>query len=178
MGIQIGAKPDAGFDDPIGMLKDCHRRIEQFLHVLCLVVERAPGRSLSEEEAAAVQSALNYFRVGGQRHTADEEESLFPRMRAERETSGALKEIEALEADHRQADDLHAAVERLYSSWLEGGTLTAENLERLGAATERLKQLYEGHIRIEENLVFPRAAEGLDVQTIARIGEEFRARRK
>ena len=83
-----------------------------------------------------------------------------------------------LEADHRQADDLHAAVERLYSSWLEGGTLTAENLERLRAATERLKQLYEGHIRIEENLVFPSAAEGLDVDTIAKIGEEFRARRK
>ena len=31
MGIQIGAKPDSGFDDPIGMLKDCHRRIEHFL---------------------------------------------------------------------------------------------------------------------------------------------------
>ena len=24
MAIQIGAKPDSGFDDPIGMLKDCH----------------------------------------------------------------------------------------------------------------------------------------------------------
>jgi hemerythrin-like domain-containing protein len=178
MGIQIGAKPDAGFDDPIGMLKDCHRRIEQFLHVLCLVVERAPGRSLSEEEAAAVQSALNYFRVGGQRHTADEEESLFPRMRAETSTAGALREIEALEADHRQADELHSAVERLYTSWLEGRTLTAEDLQRLRAATERLKQLYEGHIRIEENLVFPRAAEGLDEETIAKIGAEFQARRK
>jgi hemerythrin-like domain-containing protein len=178
MGIQIGAKPDAGFDDPIGMLKDCHRRIEQFLHVLCLVVERAPGRPLTEEEAAAVKSALNYFRVGGQRHTADEEESLFPRMRAERETSGALKEIESLETDHRQADDLHLAVENLYTSWLEGKALTAEEEQKLRAATERLKLLYEGHIRIEENLVFPRATQGLDIETIAKIGEEFRARRK
>jgi hemerythrin-like domain-containing protein len=178
MGIQIGAKPDAGFDDPIGMLKDCHRRIEQFLHVLCLVVERAPGRPLTEEEAAAVKSALNYFRSGGQRHTADEEESLFPRMRAESTTAGALNEIEALEADHRQADDLHAAVEKLYTSWLDGKELSPEEQQKLGAATERLKQLYEGHIRIEENLVFPRAAEGLDVETIAKIGAEFRARRK
>jgi len=178
MGIQIGAKPDAGFDDPIGMLKDCHRRIEQFLHVLCLVVERAPGRPLTEEEANAVKSALNYFRVGGQRHTADEEESLFPRMRAEQGTATALKEIEALETDHRQADDLHAAVERLYASWLEGKTLSAEELQKLRGATERLKQLYEGHIRIEENLVFPRAAEGLNREAIAQIGEEFRSRRK
>jgi len=178
MGIQIGARPDAGFDDPIGMLKDCHRRIEQFLHVLCLVVERAPGRKLTEEEAGAVRSALNYFKVGGQRHTADEEESLFPRMRAEQSTATAVKDIEALESDHRQADELHVAVENLYTSWLAGKTPGSEELQQLRAATERLKLLYEGHIRIEENLVFPRAAEGLDSQTLATIGEEFRDRRK
>ena len=178
MGIQIGAKPDAGFDDPIGMLKDCHRRIEQFLNVLCVVVERAPGRPLSEEEAGAVRAALNYFRVGGQRHTADEEESLFPRMRAEETTATALKEIEALESQHREADDLHAAAERLYTSWLDGRALSDEELAQLRAATDRLKQLYEGHIRVEENLVFPRAAEGLDSAALAEIGEEFRARRK
>jgi len=178
MGIQIGAKPDAGFDDPIGMLKDCHRRIEQFLHVLCLVVERAQDRELTQEEAAAVKSALNYFRVGGQRHTADEEESLFPRMRAEEATAEALKEIEMLEVEHREADSLHSAVERLYATWLEGRALSNEDSQRLCAATNRLKQLYEGHIRIEENLVFPRAAKGLDGQTLAQIGEEFQARRK
>ena len=36
MAIQIGAKPDSGFDDPIGMLKDCHRRIVSFLGILAL----------------------------------------------------------------------------------------------------------------------------------------------
>ncbi len=178
MGIQIGAKPDSGFDDPIGMLKDCHRRIEQFLHVLCLVVERAPGRQLSEEEHAAVQSALNYFRVGGQRHTADEEMSLFPRMQKEESAAGALKEIEALEADHREADELHLAVDKLYAAWSEGRPLSSEDEQRLRAATQRLKQLYEGHIKIEENLVFPHAAASMDAETIAAIGEEFRERRK
>ena len=73
MAIQIGGKPDSGFDDPIGMLKDCHRRIESFLHILCVVVDRAQGRTLTGEERAAVQAALQYFRTGGQRHTADEE---------------------------------------------------------------------------------------------------------
>ena len=178
MGIQIGAKPDSGFDDPIGMLKDCHRRIERFLQILCLVVERAPGRALTEEESAAVRSALTYFKVGGQRHTADEEESLFPRMRAEQKTAGAVKEIDALETQHHEADDLHMAVDKLYSRWVEGKALSAEDEEWLRTATQRLKQLYEGHIKIEESLVFPRAAEVLDEDAIAAIGEEFRARRK
>lgn len=39
MGIQIGAKPDSGFDDPPGMLKDGRRRIEHFLGILCVVAE-------------------------------------------------------------------------------------------------------------------------------------------
>ena len=80
MAIQIGAKPDSGFDDPIGMLKDCHRRIEHFLNILCTVAERVGDRSLTEEEHSAVKAALQYFHTGGERHTLDEEESLFPRL--------------------------------------------------------------------------------------------------
>lgn len=178
MGIQIGAKPDSGFDDPIGMLKDCHRRIEQFLQVLCLVVERAPGRPLTDEENAAVQSALHYFRVGGHRHIEDEEESLFPRLRQEKRAAGALKEIDALESDHRAADELHLTVEKLYTTWSQGRALSVEDEQRLHSITQRLKQLYEAHIRVEEDLVFPRAAEVLGVDSIAAIGEEFRERRK
>ena len=178
MGIQIGARPDSGFDDPIGMLKDCHRRIEKFLQILCLVVDRAPGRAMTDEEAAAIRSALHYFRVGGQRHTADEEESLFPRMRAEERAASALTEIDSLEAQHREADDLHLAVDRLYSRWAEGKPLSSEDETWLRSSTQRLKHLYEGHIKVEESLVFPRAAETLGRESIAAIGEEFRVRRK
>jgi hemerythrin-like domain-containing protein len=177
VGIQIGARPDSGFDDPIGMLKDCHRRIEQFLQILYVVVERAPGRAMSEEEASAVQAALQYFRVGGQRHTADEEKSLFPRMRAEQRAAAVVKEIDALEGQHREADDLHQAVDKLYSRWAEGKPLSPANEEWLRTATQRLKLLYDGHIKVEESVVFPRAAETLNKEAIAAIGEEFRARR-
>src|ERR1039458_7462012 len=116
MAIQIGAKPDSGFDDPIGMLIDCHRRIERFLHVRCRVEDRAWNRALADEEVTAIQSALQYFRVGGLRHTADEEESLFPRLRAESITDNS-EEIGRLENDHRQANELHAMVDTLYSVW-------------------------------------------------------------
>ena len=177
MAIQIGAKPDSGFDDPIGMLIDCHRRIERFLHLLCVVADRARNRALTDEEVTAVQSALQYFRVGGQRHTADEEESLFPRLRAE-STAGKFEEIGGLESDHRNANDLHATVDALYTAWIAAGQLITEDEQRLRSATEQLKHLYEEHIQIEEKTVFPRATEMLDSQTIAAIGQEFQARRK
>lgn len=176
MGIQIGAKPDSGFDDPIGMLVDCHRRIERFLSILCVVVERARGRSLTEEERQAVEAALLYFRVGGQRHNADEEESLFPRLRAV-STGEGFHELGGLENEHRQANKWHEEADGLYRSWMDAGRLSTEDEERIVNATRQLQRLYDGHIQLEERVVFPRAAEVLDRPSIAAMGEEFRARR-
>ncbi len=176
MGTQIGARPDSGFDDPIGMLKDCHRRIEHFLNILCVVVERAQARSLSEEEAAAIEAALHYFRVGGKRHTADEEESLFPRMR-ENAALANLRELGELESEHLQANELHNAVSLFYTAWIRNGRLNSGNERQLRSALQQLMSLYQEHIEMEERVVFPRAAQALDGKTIAVIGEEFRARR-
>lgn len=176
MGIQIGAKPDSGFDDPIGMLMDCHRRIERFLHILYVVADRASGRALTEEETAAVKAALQYFREGGKRHNADEEESLFPRLRAESATAQE-EELARLENDHRSADHLHREVEDLYSAWMAAGQLNPDDGARLRSAAEQLKRLYEDHIRVEETTVFPYAAQTLASGAIAAIGSEFRARR-
>ena len=176
MPVQIGAKLDAGFDDPLGMLKDCHRRIENFLRVLCKVAERQQEGALSAEERNAVESALAYFRTGGQRHTQDEEDSLFPRLQAS-VSAADLEAIGALEKEHGEADDLHATVDRLFCGWIASGSLSDEEWRMLLAATDRLKSLYAGHIQVEESVVFPRAAAVLDAQAIAAIGSEFRARR-
>ncbi len=177
MAIQIGAKPDSGFDDPIGMLKDCHRRIERFLDILCLVAERARARSLTGEERSAVQAALQYFHAGGERHTADEEESLFPRLREETAACN-LEEIDRLEGDHRHAAGLHESVDWLYTAWISSGILEPDEQRRLQSQTQQLKQLYATHIQIEETVVFPRAAQVLNGPAIAAMGAEFAARRR
>lgn len=178
MAIQIGAKPDAGFDDPLGMLKDCHRRIENFLRILCTVAQRANGRALTQEENEAIHATLHYFHVGGVRHNADEEESLFPRMRAEAAPVSELEEIAGLESEHRVAAELHVEVEHLYKSWIDRGSLAASQAEQLQNATTRLEALYARHIVIEETVVFPRAAASLAPQTLAAISAEFKARRQ
>ncbi len=177
MGIRIGARPDSGFNDPLGMLHDCHRRIEKFLRVLGLVVERAAGGTLTTEETEAVQAALHYFRTGGPRHTADEEESLFPRLRSST-AAGALDELDRLEADHHRAQQLHDVVEGLFTAWMKEGQLARDDEQRLAAANRELAALYAAHIDVEEKVVFPRAAQALDADAIAAMGQEFRQRRK
>jgi hemerythrin-like domain-containing protein len=177
MAVQIGAKPDSGFDDPIGMLKDCHRRIEHFLDILHVVAGRAKNRSLTEEERSAVKPALQNFHVGGERHTLDEEESLFPRLLAVAPTE-ASDTLARLKRDHGDAADLHASVDWFYTEWISSGTLADYAHEALLAQTGRLKRLYADHILVEETEVFPRAALTLGNQSLTEMGREFRIRRK
>src|SRR6185436_17510081 len=104
MAIQIGAKPSPTFREPLALLSDCHRRVESFLRALILVTEQAQGGGLNSQQREALETALRYFREAAPKHTADEEESLFPRMREAGAAAGeALAKIQALEADHQVA---------------------------------------------------------------------------
>jgi hemerythrin-like domain-containing protein len=80
MPIVIGAKRESDFSDPIGMLGDCHRRIERFLNALLTVATSAKGGPLTSEQQTALAASLRYFLEAAPKHTADEEESLFPRL--------------------------------------------------------------------------------------------------
>ena len=54
MPIQIGQGADHSFDEPLGLLSDCHRRIEQFLGVPLTKIEVNPeavGRYKTDEGA-------------------------------------------------------------------------------------------------------------------------------
>ena len=181
MSVQIGARPDSGFDDPVGMLKDCHRRIEHFLSILCLVAGRAAGRALNPEEQSAIKAALQYFHTGGERHNADEEQSIFPRLRsaaAESTDPEFHALLDRLERDHSRAAWLHEAIDWLYTDWIAKGEIEPGNRDRLLSSTNALRELYNEHIALEETAIFPRAAELLDAQTIAAIGREFSTRRR
>jgi hemerythrin-like domain-containing protein len=177
MPIQIGEKPQADFDNPLGMLSDCHRRIERFLAALVHVARQKNGGSLDDRERAALQSALDYFRHSGPRHTADEEESLFPRMRGCSEAADALASIQALHEDHIAADRAHAEVDQLVSRWLSQQQLDESEAKRLNELLYLLSTLYARHIKVEDSEVFPAAARALNAGDIARIGDEMARRR-
>ncbi|HVT98201.1 MAG TPA: hemerythrin domain-containing protein, partial [Acidobacteriaceae bacterium] len=88
-----------------------------------------------------------------------------------------LNPLDQLEHDHREADQLHDDIDRLYSDWLSSGTLDPERQEAMLHKTSRLRALYSEHIHTEEATVFPAAARVLDRDALAAIGSEFRSRR-
>lgn len=179
MPIQIGAKPESNFADPIGLLTDCHRRIERFLSVLAQIAAQARGGALNEEQRRALDTALRYFREAAPKHTADEEETLFPRMRRMEndKVRAVLARVDALEADHERADRAHAEVDGLGTTWLQAGSLPEADAARLSELMQDLQKLYRAHIAIEEGEVFPAAARGLEAGERKKAGEEMAARR-
>src|ERR1043165_2449893 len=145
MGIQIGAKLSPTFAQPLELLSDCHRRVESFLRALLVVTEQARGGALDVRQREGLETALRYFREAAPKHTADEEESLFPRLRALKDASvdAALEKIDALEADHEKAKSDHDLVEVLGQKWLTSGNLDESDTSHMKAALARLHAIYE-----------------------------------
>ena len=179
MPITIGSKPESAFADPMGLLADCHRRIERFLSVLIHVSTQADGGPLTGEQHAALENALRYFREAAPKHTADEEEGLFPRLRSldRPELQTMLERINSLENDHARANRSHAEVDRLGHEWLTSGSLAPLDAERFSRIVSELAELYRDHIRTEEHELFPAASAILERAEREAMGREMRARR-
>jgi hemerythrin-like domain-containing protein len=178
--IRIGARPDRGFDEPLGLMSDCHRRIERFLDTLVLTTAAAAGGPLTPQQQADVEAALTYFATAAPKHTADEEESLFPRLRASCDdaAAAALEMMARLERDHRAAETHHQSAEALVRSWIANGALDATSLQALTDDLAKLQAIYRAHIAIEDLELFPAAARALTPVDIASIGAEMARRRR
>ena len=179
MPVQLGVRPDHSFNEPLGLLSDCHRRIEQFLDLLIKVNDEAGEQDLSPAHREALQVALRYFSVAAPKHTQDEEASLFPRLRDvnSAEAREAMAKLDALEADHVRADAAHAEVDLLGLRWLADGRLDSENRQRLRQLLSELRELYRGHIEVEDREVFPLAARVLTHEQVDQVGKEMAERR-
>ena len=177
MPVQIGAKTH-NFNDPTGLLSDCHRRIEMFLGTFVAVAE-VIDQPPSDETGRALEAALRYFAQAAPKHTADEEESLFPRLREnpDPELKSVLSALEELEKDHVVVSELHADVERLAARYLQDRALSAEDRTAFRQAVKELQLKYSEHIGIEDSEVFPLAERLLSESEKSAIAREMAQRR-
>jgi hemerythrin-like domain-containing protein len=178
----VNAKLDNDFDNPLGVLSDCHRRIEKFLEQLLRVTQTAQGGVLQPPQREALATALRYFRQAAPLHTADEETSLFPRLRelaqnGNVKAQNALAVIDRLEADHNAADERHAVIDELGTRWLDESTLEAADVERLESELIALRAFYAAHIKVEDTELFPLAGSVLEEEAVENLGREMAGRR-
>ena len=172
--VKLGAPKLADFKDPIGVLTSCHRRIEHFVGILENLVASDVPIPLDAERRKALESSLNYFRNSAPKHVADEDESLFPRLKK----AGVSARLKLLATQHEEITQLHTDLESLGLQWLSLPRLSPVTWEKLKDTVDGMSSIYSEHIQIEEHEIFPKAAEFLSPEELATVGDEMSARRK
>jgi hemerythrin-like domain-containing protein len=142
-------------------------------------VAQVMDRPATGEVRRALESALRYFREAAPKHTDDEEKSLFPRLRQVEDSDGssAVAILTKLETEHGRADPLHAEVERIGEKYLAHGSLPATEVDRFRRAVQDLHAMYERHINVEDEIIFPLATRVLSQYEKSAIAEEMAERR-
>ena len=167
----LSAHTAPSFDDPLGMLRACHRRIEKQLATLDRLQRHLPEHGHDEEARNAARAILRYFDTAAVNHHADEERSVFPRVIAIAGREGQAL-VGDLEREHRALGVQWSRMRPLLVGIAAG---QRANLSPRDVAD--LREAYERHIALEEDVLIPMAESMLDAQALRTIGEEMAARR-
>lgn len=143
------------------MLRNSHRKLRERLDELSAAV----GGEVGERERDVVDGVLGFFERAVARHEADEEASLFPRLRGQ-------AELEALCAA--------LAEEHGKQAWLAeelGRALDAGDVATMRRVTDELVASYQHHLAREDDELFPAAERLLDEDARAEMLAEMDRRR-
>jgi iron-sulfur cluster repair protein YtfE (RIC family) len=163
--------------DVTELLLGCHQRIRHFGGV---AVRLAQSQGASNAEIAQAADGLyRYFSEALPLHEADENLSIHPRLRRalpKEELAGPA--ADAMVDQHQTIDEL---VERLLPLWV----VTRANPEKLsevaGEMCEiagRLQEVFDSHLKMEEETIFPALRKYLSSIELQEIADEMQARRR
>ena len=164
-----------GFDDPIGLLRACHMRIQQRCALLHRIIEHLEKKGADDQARAACRQVLHYFDTSGKQHHEDEECDLFPAMlaAASPQKRGKIQRvIDELNHDHVGMAEAWANLKPALEA-VEAGTASTLDAELV----DQFQTVYLTHIEKEETEAFDVADKLLDVAELERIGRNMAARR-
>ena len=167
--------PAASTEAPLEMLAACHIRIERQCATLKRLALHVAQHGSDVQARTAAAGVIRYFDTAALQHHADEEENLFPALIESMAGSDAIcirEMTQGLTEDHRA---LEARWQRLRQV-LEH--IAAGNPAGLPAAdVDAFTNLYQRHLKIEEDDLLPMAARLLGDDELAAIGRAMRERR-
>ena len=164
-----------GFETPIAMLKECHRKVHDQCQTLQRLVPHLVTHGSDQAAAQATAAIVRYFDMAGPQHHADEEEDVLPALLESVAGSDAvcLREIaDTLHADHEALNQQWAALRRVLSEVMQGQAVRLDE-----TLVHDFVAHYRAHIDFEEAQVLPMAERLLSVAAMAKIGLSMRRRR-
>ncbi|OGS81415.1 MAG: hypothetical protein A2061_05780 [Gallionellales bacterium GWA2_59_43] len=173
IGLDPGARAPT-FDDPLEMLLACHGKILRQCDTLHKLAAHLKTDGCDMQARQAALGILRYFNTAGQFHHQDEEENLFPALRAS--TGDDPEQLDALlQRLLREHVVMLAAWNELRPTLLQlAEGMNARLDERLA---DKFINSYTMHIAVENSELLPIAARLLTPEQLRQIGMRMAERR-
>jgi iron-sulfur cluster repair protein YtfE (RIC family) len=151
--LRTGPKSAEEAQEPAAALQACHDRIRHFSTV-ALRLARSPNASARLVVDAA--SALRrYFGSALPAHERDEEDLVTPRLLEVRPGRAIEHALGRMAGDHRAIDEVLTRLDVMWARVLARPTDLAALGDEMHARARELSSLFEAHLQLEEETVFP-----------------------
>ncbi len=174
---QISSPPQSPAPSgPVEMLLECHHRIRHFVQLSRTLAEAQESPQAQVAEAA--EAIFRYFSQSLPLHEADENETLYPRVRHLAPLGSPLRE-----AAKAMVEQHHAIEELVFELAAVCGALRRqpERLPTLSSqlqhTSEALDQIFSSHLHMEETVIFPAIAQ-LPAEELHAMTREMQRRRQ
>lgn len=170
------AQPGVGFEQPFEMLAACHDRVRQSLALLARLLAHWQMHGADTAARSAAADVWRYFEIAAPQHHLDEERHVVPRLQAS--TDPALQAAAArLLADHGLFQGLWLRLGPALQALRDGAEPAPGWMDDARAFIDR-HQGPDGHLALEDGLVFPAARRATPEADWPAMGAEMAARRR
>jgi len=169
--------PAVGFEAPFDMLEACHERVSDRLALLARLQIHLQVSGCDAQARQAAADVLRYFDLAAPLHHQDEEIHVFPPLLASPDTA-LVQAVRGLQAQHRAMEQAWARTRRVLLAVLacdSPAVVPWNGLE--AAAVLAFTTAYDGHIRLEEAIVYPAARHALSALQWQAMSADMMSRR-
>lgn len=159
-----------GFDEPLALLRACHKNILAHCDRLDALLAHVDKQGIDDEARRATRDIVKYFSTSALLHHRDEEEDLFPRLN--RQSIRIAELIRDLKQEHTRLDQLWESIVPELKQ-LPDGRFSDDFRQAAGDFCTLSRQ----HVHRENMEFLPLAASSLSQLELADIGESMAARR-
>lgn len=159
-----------GFDEPLALLRACHKNILAHCDRLEALVLHVAAQGIDDEARKTARDIVRYFSTSARLHHRDEEEDLFPRLN--RQSLRIAELIQDLKQEHTRLDQLWEVMVTELKS-LPGNGFSDDFLQ----ANRDFCTLSRQHVNRENMEFLPLAASSLSQLDLGEIGASMADRR-
>jgi iron-sulfur cluster repair protein YtfE (RIC family) len=151
--LRTGPQRQGDVTEPAQALADCHERIRHFSTV-ALRLSRSPNAA-PRLIVDTVSALRRYFGSALPMHERDEEDSVTPRLLEVRPGRAIEHALARMAGDHRAIDETVSVLDGLWARIAVRPADLGSLGDELHARALALSSLFEGHLQLEEETIFP-----------------------